>query len=450
MTRSMYEDEIVSDRPARVGIWLYFWLLLLEGVLRKWIFPQWSDAIFIIRDPLVIVVYLLAIRIGAFPRRPAMVAIWIMAVLSLGFSIATDSPFVVTVFGLRTNYLHLPLIFVMAKVMNRDDVLQFGRWFILTSIPILVLMIVQFNSPAESWINVGVGGTELGQLRGAMGHIRPPGPFSFIAGIVSYYAFVAAFVAYGWIQRGAWHWLLTSVGSIVVVSVVPVSISRSLLFAFVVVGFFAAPAVIRDFRRIRLYVGPLVAGLSLFLLEADSVYVRVFATRWEEASLGGGGNFYGNVVLRILDEFILPFRVAGDAPLLGHGIGLGTVAGARLATGKYMFLLAESELARIVLELGPFLGFAFIAWRVWLAGTLVLGSWKKLLDFGDPLPWLITGATFLAVIWGQWGPATTLGFAVFGAGLALAAQNEPVVAATTDDNDGDAQFEHAADETRLK
>ncbi|HVT28844.1 MAG TPA: hypothetical protein VHE81_12590, partial [Lacipirellulaceae bacterium] len=195
------------------------------------------------------------------------------------------------------------------------------------------------------------------------------------------------------------------------------------------------PIALRDVRRIPNYIGPLVAVASLLLLEADSIYVRVFVTRWQEAEEAGGGNFYVNVVLRILDEFTLPFRAALEAPLLGKGIGLGTIAGARLATGKYTFLLAESELARIVLELGPILGFAFIAWRVWLSGSLVWRGWRRFLRSGDSLAWLLAAATFLSILWGQWGPSTNLGFAVFGAGLTLAALNDPEEAPDPDTAD---------------
>ncbi len=425
----------VPDRPTQIGIWIYFGLLLLEGVFRKWITPQWSDAIFVIRDPVAVVIYLLAIRVRAFPPRPAMVAVWALSVSSLAFSVLGDSPFVVTLFGLRTNYLHLPLIFVMATVFDRDDIIRFGKWFLLTSIPIIALMIYQFNSPPDSWINVGVGASETGQLRGAMNHIRSPGPFSFISGVVSYFAFVLAFVVYGWTRRHVWQWSLLLLATAAAIVAIPVSVSRSLLFAYLVVVLFAIPVVLRDIRRIPSYLGPVVALASFLLLEADSIYVRVFVTRWQEADEAGGGNFYVNVVLRILNEFTLPFRAALDAPLMGHGIGLGTIAGARLATGKYMFLLAESELARIVLELGPILGFAFIAWRVWLSGSLVWGGWRKFLQTGDSLAWLLAAATFLSILWGQWGPSTNLGFAVFGAGLTLAALNDPDDAPEADDTD---------------
>ncbi len=412
-------------KAIKSAIWVYFWLLLLEGVLRKWVLPQFSDAIFVVRDPIVCAIYAMALWARVFPIRPALIVLALIAVLSLVFALGNDAPPIVAMFGLRTNYLHVPLVFVMAQVLDRDDVIRFGRWTLVMSVPILALMWMQFASPPGAWVNRAVAGTVGGQLRGAMGHIRPPGPFSFVSGVVVYFALVASFALHGWLERGSYSRALVWMTTLVIVLAVPISVSRSLLFAVLVVGAFGLAAAARDFRRLPVYLGPIVAGLAVLALMSDTVVVQTYRTRWEESMEGGGGGFNKNVLERMGDEFVQPFEIAGTAPLLGHGIGMGTVAGARMITGKYTFLLAESELARIVLELGPILGFAFIGWRLWLAVMLVALSWQSVRKDGNALPWLLTGACFLNVLDGQWGPSTNLGFAVFVAGLALAAANRP-------------------------
>jgi len=413
-------------RSTKIALWLYFWLLLFEGILRKWIIPQWSDYVFIARDPLVLLTYVLAWRAGVFPRRPAMAAVWLLAVVSLAFSLASDAPFVVTLFGLRTDFLHLPLIFVMEAAMTRDDVLRFGRWFMLTSIPIVLLMVIQFNAKPDSIWNVGAGAVETGQIWGAMDKIRPPGPFSFIAGAVCYFSLLAAFVCHGWLSPRQVSLPLLILASLALVVAAPISISRSLSIALAIVVLFALASVARDFRRIPRLLGPLMAGFACLVSAGDTVYVRAFFTRWDDALGGDNAGFYGSVVTRIGDLFRQPFELAANAPWFGHGIGLGTIGGAKLVTGKHVFLLSESELARIVLELGPLLGFAFILWRGWLAARMIRQSWGAVTVKADSLPWLIGSASFYNVFCGQWGPATQLGFAVLGAGLTLAALREPV------------------------
>src|SRR4051812_42868868 len=120
-------------------IWLYFWLLLWEGVLRKWVFPEYSDLFFVIRDPVALFAYFFAARAGVFPINLATIAAAIIAIFSLAFSVANDTPPMVILFGLRTNYLHLPLIFIIQRAMDRSHVIRLGRWFMIMSIPICLL-----------------------------------------------------------------------------------------------------------------------------------------------------------------------------------------------------------------------------------------------------------------------------------------------------------------------
>ena len=42
-------------------IWVYFWLLIFEGTFRKWILPQYSDILLVVRDPVVLAIYFTAL-----------------------------------------------------------------------------------------------------------------------------------------------------------------------------------------------------------------------------------------------------------------------------------------------------------------------------------------------------------------------------------------------------
>lgn len=410
-------------RALKACIWLYFWLLLLEGALRKWVFPGYSDILFVVRDPVVILIYFLAWRDGVFPRRPALVALWIIVVASAGFSLAGDSSPLVTAFGLRTNYLHLPFVFVLEAVLRREDVVAFGKAVLFSAVPIVLLMLVQFNSSRNAWINVGVG--EGSQILGALDRIRPPGPFSFIAGVVSFFALAGAFVLAGWAHAGDFSRRLLVVATIAVVVAVPVSISRSVMLSLLIVATFSLALAWFDFRRLPKYLAPLVAGVVLIGVFSETAYVQALSQRWTDSLIAGEGDFYSNVVERMLGDFTQPLHAAITAPFFGHGIGMGTVAGARLTTGNSAFLLAESELGRLVQELGPLLGAAFICWRWWLAALLLIRGWRTSRLRGDPLAWLLAGACAGSVMMGQWGPATQLGFSVFVAGLSLAVSKQP-------------------------
>src|SRR5438309_4530609 len=57
----MLVDRSKTIRHIRALIWLYLVLLIFEGALRKWIVPQLSNPLLIIRDPVVIAIYMLAL-----------------------------------------------------------------------------------------------------------------------------------------------------------------------------------------------------------------------------------------------------------------------------------------------------------------------------------------------------------------------------------------------------
>src|ERR1700682_749757 len=77
---SIDSSEERAKRQIRRLIWLYFWLLLIEGALRKWALPDLSNPLLLVRDPVVIAIYLLAIPARVFPRNG-----WTLALVVIGF-----------------------------------------------------------------------------------------------------------------------------------------------------------------------------------------------------------------------------------------------------------------------------------------------------------------------------------------------------------------------------
>ena len=72
-------------------VWAYFFLLIFEGALRKWVVPSASNLLLIIRDPVVILAYFLAWRSGLFPRN-----IFITILVALALATLTAGVFVST------------------------------------------------------------------------------------------------------------------------------------------------------------------------------------------------------------------------------------------------------------------------------------------------------------------------------------------------------------------
>src|SRR5712691_9183738 len=128
-------DRSRAIRYLRRLIWLYLLLLIFEGALRKWIVPQFSAPLLVVRDPVVILIYLLALRARGFTFNAFLVSLGIIAILSWATGILVLLPYLpvktlllVTGYGFRSNFLHLPLIFIFPAVLDLKDVQRIGRW----------------------------------------------------------------------------------------------------------------------------------------------------------------------------------------------------------------------------------------------------------------------------------------------------------------------------------
>jgi len=446
-------------RLLKWSIWAYLLLWIFEGALRKWVMPGAQEALLIVRDPLLIGIYLLALAAGTVPRNAFLGVLAGLILFSGIFSVlAGQSNILVTIYGLRTNYLHVPLIWVMAESLNRKDVEQLGTGILLLVLPMVAVMMLQFRAPMDAWINRGVGGDDVGQIYGAAGRIRPPGFFSFITGPMVFFPLAASFFLYqATLVRRLWFPVLLAVGVALIIAL-PISISRGCMLATVAVGGIYVACMFWMGRisgtLIRFAVTGFLLMIALSFLPIFNTARTVFMDRWNTAAAESEGHAWGSLTDRVLSGFTQPFETAASAPLFGYGIGVGSNVGARLLSGKIGFLLAEDEWTKDLLELGPVLGTAFLLYRAAITAYLFFVALGALLRKRDPLPMAIWAAVAPAMLLYQWAPPTLLGFSVFGSGLLLAANNDAPLEddevdfdeEEVDDDDGESGEESDGDE----
>ena len=414
-------------------IWLYFFLLIFEGTFRKWILPQYSDVLLVVRDPVVIAIYYLALKARVFPRNGYIFALGVIGILSWLVSLVVLYPYIgpkplilVTGFGFRSNFLHLPLVFIIGKILDKEDVLKLGKWVLIGLMPMCVLLAVQFNSAPDSFINRTTGLGETTQITAGGDKIRPPGTFSFVSGVIFYAALSAAYLVYGALTRGVYkNWLLLG-GGLALVVAIGVSGSRSVFLAvLVVISSLLAiivfrPSAMNQFGRNLLIV--VVVMLVAVRLPVFKEGVQVLSERFTAVAEAEERSIAGDLLTRTFEGFIEGIGFLGRSPIGGYGLGIGTNGGAKFLTGRSIYLLSEGEWGRVVLESGPILGLAYIVWRTMLTFKLGLFSYRQL-KRGDILPLMLYSAGFLSLLNGQFGQPTNLGFAVFVCGLCLAAAN---------------------------
>lgn len=406
-------------------IWLYFLLLIFEGALRKWVVPQLSSPLLIIRDPLVIWIYFIAFKSKRFPKDIFTQATIGLAFISLLGGLLTvideQTNLFVTFFGIRTNFLHLPLIFLICKVFNLEDVKKVGKWVLLIAIPMAILMVVQFNSPPDAFINRTAGVGEGQQISSALGKIRTPGTFSFISGAGQYLCMVASFLLYGLFEKKVYpNWLLLAAGFSLVLGIA-VSGSRYTILSVVIVFMslliilLVRPAIVGSSYKFLVLLG--VVGFGITFIPTFSQGMEVIDSRVQNASASESS--HGGIFGRISHNILRVFGQIDDVPLLGYGPGMGTNVGAALLTGKTQFLLAEEEWQRVVLESGPVLGMLYVLLRIsivsWMGWICVKNA-----NIGNILPLLLFSAGGILLLNGQFSRSSDIGFAVLITGLCLA------------------------------
>jgi hypothetical protein len=405
-------------RTIRNLIWLYFWLLIFEGSLRKWVLPGLAGPLLIVRDPVVIAIYMLAITKGIFPMNGFVVVTFALALANLfiSFVVNPEHP-IVTIFGLRANFLHLPLIYVIPSVLRYQDLRRIGYWMLILAVPMAVLVFRQFQAPPDAWINKGAGeGAK--QLGTTFGKIRAAGTFSYSTGLTSYAALLGGFLFFQFFKGRVYPKWLTAAGMLSLFAIVTLSGSRSNLAGVSVV---MTGGLLMSLYKPKLLKGSagMIAAIGIVYLAVGSYTVfREGQEVISERVVKSGG-----VKVGIIDRFLnalIPFDVMSQAPLLGNGVGMGTNAAAGMLTGERAFLLAEDEWDRVILESGPLLGAAYILLRI----GMILHLWTislAALNRGRTLPSILFFVSAIPLLNGQFGQPTMLGFAVFTSGLCLAA-----------------------------
>jgi len=418
---SIYEDH--SILTIKRYIWVYLLLVFFEGALRKWFLPSLAGPLLVIRDPLTMAILYLAWKNGSLKLNYFVISMFVIGFFGVytAFFLGHGNLYV-ALFGARILVLHLPLIFVIGQVLTIKDVEKIGRFVTIITIPMTMLIIMQFYSPQTAWINKSVGGEAGGGFSGAMNFFRPPGTFSFTNGNTLFYSFSACFIINFWFNRAQINRLVLLAATIALLLSIPFSISRGLLFQVLIsLGF----AVIYALTKPKYTAGMiLILGLLIgvvFMLSYSPYFTTAtaaFSSRYENANTVEGG-LNGVLLDRFLGGMIGAITTSSNQPFFGYGIGMGTNVGSMLLSGGRIFLISEGEWGRLIGELGPVVGLTVIFMRLKLAFSLIVQSLKRA-RMGVILPWMLASFSALSIAQAGLAQPTSLGFCVLITGLTLA------------------------------
>lgn len=436
MTNYLNLNKLTAGEPYalyRKAIWIYIFLLIFEGALRKWVLPSLATPLLLVRDPIAIWLTIVGLQKGWIKSgyaKTMMVVASISFILTL--AIGHHNLFV-ALFGWRIYFFHFPMIFVMGKVLTRADLLKIGQFILWISIPMTILIFMQFHSPQTAWVNMGVGGEGTAGFSGAMGYMRPPGTFSFTSGYVMFQAVVGCYLLYYLLMNNtipkAYQFskiVLIILAGCYLLSI-PTSISRTHFFqtgVFIIFLFIAAMRRNKfKSKFLKFILIAIIAGIILYLSGLGGTSMEAFMDRLEGANKAEGGaeGVIGDRYIGGLLGSLINFQI----PIFGYGIGLGTNAGANIMGGNmYSFgFNGENEWSRIIGECGMLLGFVIIGIRLIFSLDIWNRAYKFLVKRNDLLPWMLSAGMMLTVPQGQWSIPTNLGFCILFGGLTLASIN---------------------------
>lgn len=327
----------------------FFVYIVIEGALRKWFLPEYNNLLFLFKDIILILVFIFLL----FNKKDIKIAysylpsnnknLWVTLIIFLffyGIIINFDS---LTIIGWRYYLVSLPLIILIPLYFSKD-LEKYSYYYLLLSIPVLLLGIYQYFSPMDALINRYAWTSTADKI--AMltdNRVRITGTFSYIS---PYTIYLQTIFLLGWLLllRARTKTRVFAVGAIIFLTFInlimtgsrgPVLLSAILSLPFIY--YYLTKAKFK-FSLIILIFGFIFFSFNL-LIDPFSA----FSHRSEKA---------GDTEIRIAGALLSPITTITTSNFIGAGVGktfLGTV---ELSQKNPDTVFDEINQDRVGLELG--------------------------------------------------------------------------------------------------
>jgi len=367
----------------KLSVKAILYILVLEGIGRKWAFPQLNELIFFLKDFILLGAYVSyffnskhTFYHGQVYRKQIIfpLALFLTWATVNAFNPALGSP-IIGLFGLKNYLIYIPLIWLVPNLFDsKEQLYKFLRTYLILIIPMGVLGIIQFFSSPFSPINTYANETAIGVVSrfGNERYARITGTFSYI-GTYQFYllnslCFLLPLIKYPLQIKSRlsilfWEVIIWSeVGMIILQSFMTgsrttVLISLGLVISFL---FFAGGIELSSlFKKFFRFFLPLAVASFIIIVQYPEPIIafteRLSNQTWEESSW------------RITRKFEDPVTFSQGQPFGGYGTGAAYQAVPfirkvfRLPQGEVLHVSPEVESGRIMIEIG-WLG--FILWYI--------------------------------------------------------------------------------------
>lgn len=382
-------------------LFLVSWMfVLLQGALRKWVFPG-VGVLYLVQDFPLLAAYLYALRKGLVAGGKFVIFFFMLSILlsihALAQVVLINHNLQTAIIGLHHYIFYLPILFLLPACMNHENRQRFIRLNLWCNIPMSVIAIIQSVSPGSAWINRTSAGDDTAFTIPGFLAVRSTGTFNFTL-LFSIWCGIALALALGeWLQPAELRasrsrpLLLISTMCVTVATISSGSRTAIFLGAASFLGGMAAVLMTRNYALLVrfaavLFVLPGLAGVA-YVISPESFQGTLSRFSGEEA--------HTEMSSRVM-EMTIGFFTEPKFNMLGEGIGNGIQAAHAGSTSAYATTLSEYDTIRIVQEMG------------FVTGTLVV-----LLRYGAGIALLIAGFRALGLPTGHSMPhAVPLAFTV--------------------------------------
>ncbi|MBD3296740.1 MAG: hypothetical protein GF392_05175 [Candidatus Omnitrophica bacterium] len=432
MTRYRSGDEYGEKGGAREKarkrlvslVFLFYLLMIAEGALRKWFFPGLNKYLYFIKDPVVLMMYVIAFKHKLWPSRTKIFRyakfLMVFGVLYIGVQYISQYPrntVLSLVYGWRMYFFYVPMAFLIGANFRGRDLRRIIGLTLLIALPMSAVCYKQATSPPTAFINrVGGSGegyvtlagfTSGGQSAGGT-VVRTTGTFTYFHGWQVFLGSLIASCFIAWVLPAGdrpihRRWLL-GLATVAVGIAYSTDVTRTPTFlaAFICLTTGYASFKVRDAstrKRARMALLVLIAlGMTLSL--------RYFYGQHQARQSRMDEDYLETRTSNMFTNFMHEFK---RYPFLGGGLGANTPGGKALgATQNFRWpppldwvrYTDEDEWSSMFAEAGMLLGSLYMFFRVWMVIWLFRNASTAVRKSSNPTPLILWGfISSIILVW---------------------------------------------------
>jgi hypothetical protein len=396
---------VAAWRSWEVGVQAILAVVVLEGAVRKWFLPSFSELVYFYKDALMLVVLAsyLATRRAARRKspllirgelKPLLVSIWALALYAVASVSNPRLPHpLVGLLGVKAYFLYVPLAFLVPRMFaSKEKLVGFLKWYLVIAIPVAALAAMQFadsdpNSALNryAWDETAAAATGMDMAVAAFQdstgatYVRVTSTFSYLAGLAIYlptmFALLLGLISQNSVRslpksfRWVYHVTLAAVAATTFMTGSRGAVLNLAVIAAFFYGLAPKKHLVRRLRQAVIGAALIGVALTVFFPQAlDALYTRAFGG--EDQVVEGWG--------RVEEAFRLPFDEAGHAGVFGYGVGATQNAAPILLSklnlpfvGEQIPIYYEGESGRLMLELGVAGYLLYMLLRLLVIATLL-------------------------------------------------------------------------------